>query len=140
MFSLPSLDTIPNHANFVKRPHWGGYLDLFRSDDLVIKILYFAPHGCLSLQKHQHRIEEWMVLRGPLDLVVNCDEKFILAEYRNRTHRKPRFKLGDPPIIIYREEWHFAQAFGEPAFVLEIQKGLCREDDIERRCFEEVTS
>ncbi len=58
---------------------WGRYEDLANSDHFAIKRVTVNPHAKLSLQKHFHRAEHWVVVRGTA-LVTKGDEQFILKE------------------------------------------------------------
>ena len=43
---------------------WGFYEDFFRSESLVVKRIVVNPGCSLSLQKHQHRRELWLLVSG----------------------------------------------------------------------------
>ncbi|MBT6868320.1 MAG: mannose-6-phosphate isomerase, partial [Candidatus Marinimicrobia bacterium] len=49
--------------NIFYRP-WGRYTNLFEGKDFLIKELFVKPKGILSLQKHHHRAEHWLVTQG----------------------------------------------------------------------------
>ena len=48
--------------NIYYRP-WGSYTNLFEGKEFLIKELYVKPKGILSLQKHHHRAEHWLVTK-----------------------------------------------------------------------------
>ena len=56
--------------NVYYRP-WGKYVNLFQGDGFLIKELYVKPKGILSLQKHHHRAEHWLVTQGTPKIVLN---------------------------------------------------------------------
>ena len=56
--------------NTFLRP-WGGYTNLFRGDNFLIKELFIKPKGILSLQKHFHRSEHWVITQGNPKIVLN---------------------------------------------------------------------
>jgi mannose-1-phosphate guanylyltransferase/mannose-6-phosphate isomerase len=58
---------------------WGRYEDMVNSDRFAIKRVTVNPHAKLSLQKHLHRAEHWVVVKGTA-LVTKGDEQFILKE------------------------------------------------------------
>jgi mannose-1-phosphate guanylyltransferase/mannose-6-phosphate isomerase len=58
---------------------WGRYEDMANSDRFAIKRVTVNPHAKLSLQKHLHRAEHWVVVKGTA-LVTKGDEQFILKE------------------------------------------------------------
>jgi mannose-1-phosphate guanylyltransferase / mannose-6-phosphate isomerase len=51
------------HHQRVYRP-WGWYQTLVMQDRSQVKRIVVYPGGKLSLQKHQHRAEHWVVVRG----------------------------------------------------------------------------
>ncbi len=48
----------------VYRP-WGYYQSVDRADRYQVKRILVRPGGCLSLQKHHHRAEHWIIVKGP---------------------------------------------------------------------------
>jgi mannose-1-phosphate guanylyltransferase / mannose-6-phosphate isomerase len=62
----------------VHRP-WGSYDSLEAGDRFQVKRIMVKPGAALSLQKHHHRAEHWIVVSGTAE--VTCDEKvFLLGE------------------------------------------------------------
>jgi len=62
----------------VHRP-WGSYDSLESRDRFQVKRIVVKPGASLSLQKHHHRAEHWIVVSGTAE--VTCDEKvFLLGE------------------------------------------------------------
>ena len=62
----------------VHRP-WGSYDSLEAGGRFQVKRIVVKPGASLSLQKHHHRAEHWIVVSGTAE--VTCDEKvFLLAE------------------------------------------------------------
>ena len=61
--------------NVYYRP-WGRYTNLFEGKDFLIKELYIKPKGILSLQKHHHRAEHWLVTHGNPKITLNKDNFF----------------------------------------------------------------
>ena len=49
--------------NAYYRP-WGRYVNLFEGKGFLIKELFVKPKGILSLQKHHHRSEHWLITQG----------------------------------------------------------------------------
>ncbi len=58
---------------------WGSYEELETSARFAVKRLTVKPKAKLSLQKHFHRAEHWVVVRGTA-LVTKGEEQFILKE------------------------------------------------------------
>ncbi|MEV8521835.1 mannose-1-phosphate guanylyltransferase/mannose-6-phosphate isomerase [Dyella marensis] len=62
----------------VRRP-WGSYDSLESADRFQVKRIVVKPGAALSLQKHHHRAEHWIVVSGTAE--VTCDDKvFLLGE------------------------------------------------------------
>lgn len=66
-----------NHKK-VYRP-WGGYEDMDVSERFCIKRITVNPQAKLSLQKHFHRAEHWVVVKGTA-LVTRGEEQLLLKE------------------------------------------------------------
>ncbi|MEM8551618.1 MAG: mannose-1-phosphate guanylyltransferase/mannose-6-phosphate isomerase [Pseudomonadota bacterium] len=54
----------------VSRP-WGGYTSIMNGERFQVKHLFVAPGKRLSLQKHHHRSEHWVVVRGTAEVEIN---------------------------------------------------------------------
>lgn len=101
-----------------ERP-WGTYETLRIENNYQVKILTIQPGGRLSLQKHVHRSEHWVVVAGSPTLTVN-DHTQIYAV--------------NDSIYIPREAVHRIENFAAgPAKIIEVQVGdYLGEDDIIR--------
>jgi len=62
----------------VYRP-WGSYESLIESDRFQVKRIVVNPGEKLSLQKHFHRAEHWIVVKGTAE-ITRDDEVFMLSE------------------------------------------------------------
>ena len=62
----------------VSRP-WGSYDSIDIGERFQVKRIVVKPGGTLSLQKHYHRAEHWIVVKGPAK-VTRGDETFLLTE------------------------------------------------------------
>lgn len=60
----------------VHRP-WGTYTTLEQSDGYKIKKIVVKPGKRLSLQKHYHRNEHWIVVSGTAKVTVEEEEKLV---------------------------------------------------------------
>ncbi len=102
----------------VFRP-WGSYDSLENADGFQVKRLVVNPGAVLSLQKHAHRAEHWVVVRGKAQITKN-DDIFDLG-----VNESTYIAIGD----IHR----IANPFEEPAHIIEVQCGdYLGEDDIVR--------
>jgi mannose-1-phosphate guanylyltransferase len=50
---------------------WGGYSSVLAGDRFQVKRLFVKPGKKLSLQKHHHRAEHWIVVRGTAEVTVD---------------------------------------------------------------------
>ena len=102
----------------VYRP-WGCYTVLAEGEGFLTKCITVNPNAKLSLQKHFHRKEHWIVLDGEATVIKDCE----------------LYKLSSGESIdIGIEEIHSLQNLGrEQLKVLEIQQGdILDENDIVR--------
>ncbi len=104
--------------NIYYRP-WGSYTNLFEGKKFLIKELYVKPKGILSLQKHHHRAEHWLVTKGNPKITLN----------KNSFIKKP-----NEHIFIPLEAIHRIQNSGKkPVKIIEAQVGsILKETDIVR--------
>ena len=102
----------------VFRP-WGSYDSLENAEGFQVKRLIVNPGAVLSLQKHAHRAEHWVVVRGKARITRN-DEVFDLG-------------VNESTYIAIGDVHRIANPFDEPAHVIEVQCGdYLGEDDIVR--------
>ena len=62
----------------VARP-WGWYDSIDRGERFQVKRIGVKPGAALSLQKHHHRAEHWIVVKGTAEVTIG-DRTFLLAE------------------------------------------------------------
>jgi mannose-1-phosphate guanylyltransferase / mannose-6-phosphate isomerase len=58
---------------------WGWYETLSRGPRFQVKRIMVHPGGVLSLQRHVHRAEHWVVVEGTAKITLGADER-LLAE------------------------------------------------------------
>jgi len=104
-----------NPTDMVKRP-WGGYLILRKKTNFWVKKLYVNEGARLSLQRHQHRNELWLVLNGK-----------ISAQVGNQTREVNEGEL----VFVPKNTKHRITGLSQ-ATVLEFAFGKVLERDIER--------
>ncbi len=102
----------------VHRP-WGWYDSIDEGGRFKVKRIQVKPKASLSLQKHHHRAEHWIVVSGTAE-ITNGDQTILLTENQStyiplgQTHR-----LANPGTI--------------PLEIIEVQSGsYLGEDDIVR--------
>jgi mannose-1-phosphate guanylyltransferase / mannose-6-phosphate isomerase len=104
----------------MKLKPWGFYITLLKGRYFKVKLLYFKKGGEISLQKHKRRDELWCFIYGE-----GTFQNYI-------KHSKVSYEiLKGHSHFVPENNWHHYKA-RKPTLVLEIQKGLCSEDDIER--------
>jgi mannose-1-phosphate guanylyltransferase/mannose-6-phosphate isomerase len=102
----------------VFRP-WGSYDSLDADEGFQVKRLIVNPGAALSLQKHAHRAEHWVVVRGTARITRN-DETFDLS-------------VNESTYIASDTVHRIANPGSEPAHIIEVQCGdYLGEDDIVR--------
>ncbi len=107
-----------NKKNVFNRP-WGKYVNLFNGKKFLIKELYVKSKGILSLQKHHHRAEHWVVTHGKPKITLN-NKKFIM---------KPDETIFIPLGSVHRIE----NPYKKPVKIIEAQIGsILKETDIVR--------
>ena len=50
---------------------WGGYSSVIHGERFQVKRVFVKPGRKLSLQKHHHRAEHWVVVRGTAEVTVD---------------------------------------------------------------------
>jgi len=60
----------------VYRP-WGYYQTIDAGDRYQVKRISVKPGASLSLQKHHHRSEHWVVVRGAADVTIGDERKLV---------------------------------------------------------------
>tara|TARA_B100002051_G_C16637127_1_gene586564 strand:- start:163 stop:516 length:354 start_codon:yes stop_codon:yes gene_type:complete len=58
--------------SIVKKP-WGSFEVLEEGEKYTLKRINVSPKGVLSLQRHQHRSEHWIIVEGQAE--VRIDDK-----------------------------------------------------------------
>jgi mannose-1-phosphate guanylyltransferase/mannose-6-phosphate isomerase len=54
---------------------WGYYESIDAGERFQVKRIVVAPGGLLSLQKHHHRAEHWVVVRGTADVTIGTETR-----------------------------------------------------------------
>lgn len=102
----------------VHRP-WGWYDSIDEGDNFKVKRIMVKPGASISLQKHHHRAEHWIVVRGRGQ--ITCDDQVLDLGPNQSTY----IPLGS----VHR----LANPGQEPLEIIEVQSGnYLGEDDIVR--------
>ena len=104
--------------NIYYRP-WGKYTNLFKGNKFLIKELFIKPKGKLSLQKHNHRSEHWLITKGTVNITLDS--------------KKLNKKVNDH-IFIPKGSIHRIENLGKKSVkIMEAQVGsILKETDIVR--------
>jgi mannose-6-phosphate isomerase len=101
----------------VERP-WGWYETITSGKSYLVKRLWLAPGQRISLQRHQHRCEHWVVVNGAGSLTL---ENTTVQAQQGTT------------LFVPEGARHRAEAGPEALEIVEVQRGeLLSEADIER--------
>ncbi|WP_339798959.1 mannose-1-phosphate guanylyltransferase/mannose-6-phosphate isomerase [Paenibacillus sp. FSL R5-0744] len=106
-----------NHVT-AYRP-WGNHTVLDSTDNYKIKKVIIKPGRRLQAQKHYHRNEHWIVVKGTALITINKEQNIL------RTNESTYIKSG---------EWHYIENLGKiDLHLIEVQVGeYLEEDDIVR--------
>jgi mannose-6-phosphate isomerase len=97
---------------------WGYYKDIFRTDNVVFKIIVVEPDEELSYQSHNKRAEFWFISEGTGLLTIEGIETEVNTGNNITIEKKLKHKIkniGIDNLCIY-----------------EMQCGICDENDIVR--------
>ena len=107
-----------DHHRKVYRP-WGWYDSIEIGEGFQVKRLHVYPKEQLSVQKHMHRSERWVVIKGVATVLVG--------------NKKEKYKKGEVVIIEKKQVHSLANTTKSPVEIIEVQLGsYLGEDDIIR--------
>jgi mannose-1-phosphate guanylyltransferase/mannose-6-phosphate isomerase len=113
-----------NKAKYFKKKNvynkpWGRYVNLFKGKAFLVKELTVNSKSSISLQKHHHRSEHWLITQGNPKITIN----------KNKFFKKENESVFIPTGAIHRIENYFKK----PVKIIEVQTGsILRESDIVR--------
>jgi len=104
--------------NTFYRP-WGKYINLYNGKGFLLKEIIINPKSSISLQKHMHRSEKWIINSGKPKITINKRKDF----------KKPNETVYVPRGAVHRIE----NKFNIPVQIIEVQSGnILKETDIIR--------
>lgn len=108
-----------------ERP-WGYYRVLHEVPGMKVKELTVNPGHSLSMQRHEHRAEYWIVSHGACIVNSMMSGGYQLPPTLLKEHLEYKVPVG---------EWHqLTNPYDVPCKIVEIQYGeQCTEEDIERK-------
>lgn len=104
---------------------WGSFYNFYDSKEVKVKELVVKPKKGMSFQKHNHRSEIWLVIRG------SCEINYAIENPKiKETIVLNKFDK----FIVKKGQWHqITNPFEKECKIIEIQYGeSVIEDDIER--------
>lgn len=106
------------HHLTVHRP-WGSYETLHMSERYQVKQIVVEPGASLSLQRHHHRAEHWIVVKGTARVTIDGEAKLLTENQSIYVPLGAIHRLENPGLI--------------PLTLIEVQSGpYLGEDDIVR--------
>lgn len=98
---------------------WGYFETLATGPRFQVKKLHVSPDGKLSMQRHHHRSEHWVVVQGTAGVTIDGVEQLVRE---------------NESVYISATQWHRLENPGKvPLEIIEVQIGTyLGEDDIER--------
>jgi mannose-6-phosphate isomerase len=97
---------------------WGYYKDIFRTDNVVFKIIVVEPDEELSYQSHNKRAEFWFISDGTGLLTIEGIETEVNTGDNITIEKKLKHKIKNTGI--------------DNLCIYEMQCGICDENDIVR--------
>jgi mannose-1-phosphate guanylyltransferase len=98
---------------------WGGYSSILNGTRFQVKRLFVKPGAKLSLQKHHHRAEHWVVVRGTAEVTIDDHVQLLMENQSVYIPQGSVHRLANPGKILLE--------------LIEVQSGsYLGEDDIIR--------
>jgi mannose-6-phosphate isomerase-like protein (cupin superfamily) len=97
---------------------WGRWEEYLNEPGYRVKRIIVTPGKRLSLQKHEHRSEHWVIVAGTGEFTLNDTVRPI--------------KTSDVLFIEVGDVHRVNNTGSEDLIIIETQMGLCIEDDIIR--------
>ena len=98
---------------------WGFYISVLEESKWKVKVIQVKPGEQLSLQRHHHRSEHWIVVKGTAKIEVDNKDKILKENESCYIPLGSKHRLTNPGKI--------------PLKIIEVQSGsYVGEDDIER--------
>ncbi|MFB2606647.1 cupin domain-containing protein, partial [Rhizobium phaseoli] len=79
---------------------WGGYTSIFNGDRFQVKRIFVTPGKKLSLQKHHHRSEHWVVVKGTAEVTVGENVRMLRENESVYIPLGEVYRLANPGKIV----------------------------------------
>ena len=96
---------------------WGWYLTLEEGSDSKVKKIHVNPNHQFSLQYHEHREEHWIMVEGE-GIITQGEVARVIEPGEN--------------VYIPIKQIHRLNGGEKGVVFIEVQRGMCDEDDIVR--------
>ena len=103
--------------NYIEERPWGSFENIYEASYYKVKRIVVKPNQSFSLQYHNKRSEDWIIVEGYGDIRIN--NNFRECQAGDRVH-------------IPLRAIHRATAGPEGLVMIEVQHGECIEEDIVR--------
>src|SRR5690606_18941099 len=84
---------------------WGGYSSVLNGERFQVKRLFVKPGKRLSLQKHFHRSEHWVVVRGTAEVQVGDSVRTLRENESVYIPQGELHRLSNPGKILLEWSW-----------------------------------
>jgi mannose-6-phosphate isomerase-like protein (cupin superfamily) len=101
---------------------WGYYIDVIRTESIVVKRLTINPGAQISKQCHNHRNETWYIASGNGRVQLSSLSDDVVADVR----------VGTCIVIPVQVVHRITNTSLLPLTIIEVQTGKCDELDIVR--------
>jgi mannose-1-phosphate guanylyltransferase len=79
---------------------WGGYTSVLNGDRFQVKRIFVLPGKKLSLQKHHHRSEHWIVVKGTAEVTIGDNVQMLRENESVYIPLGEVHRLGNPGKIV----------------------------------------
>ena len=115
MLAIDSRNTLAYASSLHRKIHrpWGWYDGIDEGERFRVKRIQVKPKASLSLQKHLHRAEHWVVVKGTAE--ITCGDKTILLTENQSTYIPlgEVHRLANPGAIIVSAAYRAFQEGGQ---------------------------
>ena len=87
---------------------WGNFQIIEKGTNYLVKKITVFPKGKLSLQTHQHRSENWIIIDGNAEVIIDDEKKELRPKQSIFIPNKAKHSLANLSAqnLILIEVWH----------------------------------
>lgn len=97
--SKPATEKLTREHPTSYRP-WGGYTSVISGDRFQVKRIFVDPGKKLSLQKHHHRSEHWIVVKGTAEVTIGDSVQMLRENESVYIPQGEVHRLANPGKIV----------------------------------------